>query len=194
MCRIYDGELCFPKKEAFNIYELFRLRYRLHREVCQHPVVRSYEYMIFDIIELLDPIYNISTSINDPEKFYKFTDSILDMAEFLPDKEEYKQVKHILHRMKTRDIYKFITEIFIQDVDKDLYNDRKEAFLDNTDKTKKFVAVKVKALYPLKREVSLQEIKKNKGFRDFSLVKQSRLSVMEVDLKYWKKICKIGKV
>jgi len=70
----------------------------------------------------------------------------------------------------------------------------KEAFLDNTDKTKKFVAVKVRALYPLKREVSLQEIKKNKGFRDFSLVKQSRLSVMEVDLKYWKKICKIGKV
>tara|TARA_Y100001970_G_scaffold278402_1_gene384036 strand:- start:1635 stop:2054 length:420 start_codon:yes stop_codon:yes gene_type:complete len=70
----------------------------------------------------------------------------------------------------------------------------KEAFLDNTDKTKKFVAVKVKALYPLKREVSLQEIKKNKGFRDFSLVKQSRLSVMEVDLKYWKKICKMGKV
>lgn len=130
MCRIFDGELCFPKKEAFNIYELFRLRYRLHRQVCQHPVVRSYEYMIFDIIELLDPIYNISTSINDPEKFYKFTDSILDMAEFLPDKEEYKQVKHILHRMKTRDIYKFITEIFIQDVDKDLYNDRKEAFLD----------------------------------------------------------------
>ena len=58
----------------------------------------------------------------------------------------------------------------------------------------KFVAVVVKALYPLKREVSLKEIKKNKDFADFSLVKQSRLSVMEVDLKYWKKICKIGKV
>ena len=68
----------------------------------------------------------------------------------------------------------------------------KEAFPDETDK--KFVSVVVKALYPLKREVSLQEIKKNKHFRDFSLVKQSRLSVMEVDLKYWKKICKMGKV
>ena len=68
----------------------------------------------------------------------------------------------------------------------------KEAFPDETDK--KFVSVVVKALYPLKREVSLQEIKKNKDFRDFSLVKQSRLSVMKVDLKYWKKICKMGKV
>ena len=66
--------------------------------------------------------------------------------------------------------------------------------MDKSDKTKKFVSVTVKALYPLKREVNLQEIKKNKDFRDFALVKQSRLSVMKVDLKYWKKICKMGKV
>ena len=70
----------------------------------------------------------------------------------------------------------------------------KEAFWDQSDKTKKFVAVVVRALYPLKREVSLQKIKKDKDFRDFSLVKQTRLSVMEVNLKYWKKICKMGKV
>ena len=70
----------------------------------------------------------------------------------------------------------------------------KEAFLDKTDKTQKFVSIIVKALYPLKREVSLQEIKKNKVFKDFPLVKQSRLSVVHVHLKYWKKICKMGKV
>ena len=70
----------------------------------------------------------------------------------------------------------------------------KEAFLDRSDKTKKFVSVAVKAIYPLKKEVSLQEIKKDKDFKDFSLVRQSRLSVMKVDLKYWKKICKMGKV
>ena len=71
---------------------------------------------------------------------------------------------------------------------------KKEAFLDKSDKTKKFVSIAVKALYPLKRAISLREIKKNKDFRDFTLVKQSRLSVMKVDLKYWKKICKMGKV
>ena len=69
-----------------------------------------------------------------------------------------------------------------------------EAFIDKSDKTKKFVSVMIQALYPLKREVSLHEIKQNKDFKDFSLVKQSRLSVMKVDLKYWKKICKMGKV
>ncbi len=70
----------------------------------------------------------------------------------------------------------------------------KKAFLDKSDKEKKFVSVKVKSLYPFKREVSLKEIKKNKVFSDFFLVKQSRLSVMEVNLIYWKKICKMGKV
>jgi len=70
----------------------------------------------------------------------------------------------------------------------------KEHFLDKTDKSRKFVSVNVRVLYPLKREVTLKEIKNNKDFRDFSLVKQSRLSVMRVNLKHWKKICKMGKV
>ena len=70
----------------------------------------------------------------------------------------------------------------------------KEAFADKTDRSGRFVSIIVEALYPLKREVSLKEIKKNKVFKDFSLVKQSRLSVMEVHLKYWKKINKMGKV
>ena len=70
----------------------------------------------------------------------------------------------------------------------------KEAFLDKSDKTQKFVSVQIKSLYPLKQQVDLHDIKKDKLFRDFSLVKQSRLSVMNVDLKYWKKICKMGKV
>ena len=70
----------------------------------------------------------------------------------------------------------------------------KTAFLDKSDRSKKFVSVVVKSISPFKREVSLQEIKKNKDFKDFSLVKQSRLSVMKVDLIYWKKICKRGKV
>ena len=70
----------------------------------------------------------------------------------------------------------------------------KEAFFDTTDKTQKFVSVIVKSVSPLKREVSLQEIKKDKDFADLASVKQSRLSVIQIDLNSWKKICKMGKV
>ena len=38
----------------------------------------------------------------------------------------------------------------------------KEAFFDKSDKTQKFVSVRVKSISPFKREVSLQEIKKDK--------------------------------
>ena len=71
---------------------------------------------------------------------------------------------------------------------------KKESYLDKSDKSKKFVSIVVRAITPLKREVSLQEIKKNEDFKDLSLVKQSRLSVMEIDLKSWKKICKMSKI
>ena len=70
----------------------------------------------------------------------------------------------------------------------------KEHFSDKTDTTHKFVSVTVKALIPLINAVKLKKIKKNKTFKDFALVKQSRLSFMKVNLKDWKKICKMGKV
>ena len=70
----------------------------------------------------------------------------------------------------------------------------KESFLDSSDKAQKFVSVVVRAITPFKRAISLQEIKKNKDFKDLPLVKQSRLSVMEIDQKSWKKICKMGKI
>jgi len=46
----------------------------------------------------------------------------------------------------------------------------------------------------LTKPVTLKEIKNNEFFKELILVKQSRLSVMEIDIKYWKKICKMGKV
>jgi predicted RNA-binding protein with PUA-like domain len=70
----------------------------------------------------------------------------------------------------------------------------KTSFIDPTDKEKKFVAVKVKFNKKLKKTVSLENIKKNKDLVHLSLIKQSRLSVMPIDSKSWKIICKMGKV
>ncbi len=70
----------------------------------------------------------------------------------------------------------------------------KTAFTDPTDKTKKFVAVKVRFKNKLKTPVSLENIKKNKELKDLALIKQSRLSVMEIDTKSWKIILKMGSI
>ena len=70
----------------------------------------------------------------------------------------------------------------------------KTAFLDKTDKQKRFVAVQVKFKEKVKKTITLQSIKKEGIFNHLALIKQSRLSVMPIDLKSWKKIYKMSKV
>jgi len=70
----------------------------------------------------------------------------------------------------------------------------KIAFLDPTDKEKRFVAVQVKFRKKLKKTISLETIKKKKILNHLPLIKQSRLSVMPIDYKSWKKIYKMGNI
>ena len=70
----------------------------------------------------------------------------------------------------------------------------KEYFIDPTDKNKKFVAVQLKFKKKMKNFVQLEIIKQNKELSQLPLVKQSRLSVMPIDSKSWKLICKLGKI
>ena len=70
----------------------------------------------------------------------------------------------------------------------------KTSFLDKTDKKKRFVAVGVKFKQMLKNPVTLRDIKKDKTLNQLPLIKQSRLSVMPIDLKSWKKINKMGNI
>ena len=70
----------------------------------------------------------------------------------------------------------------------------KEHFKDKSDKTNKFVSVMIHAEDELTKPVTLEEIKNNEFFKKLVLVKQNRLSVMEIDIKCWKKICKLGKM
>ena len=70
----------------------------------------------------------------------------------------------------------------------------KPAFIDPTDKERKFVAVKVAYYKDLIEPVSLANIKENKEISHLPLIKQSRLSVMPIDSKSWKIICKMGRI
>ncbi len=71
---------------------------------------------------------------------------------------------------------------------------KKSYFIDPTDKTKRFVAVKVVYKKKFKNPISLQNIKKDVSLKDLPLIKQSRLSVMPIDTKCWKIILKMGNI
>ena len=70
----------------------------------------------------------------------------------------------------------------------------KEYFLDPTDKKKKFVAGQLKFKKKLKKPVTLEIIRQNSELSNLQLIKQSRLSVMPIDSKSWKIICKLGRI
>ena len=63
-----------------------------------------------------------------------------------------------------------------------------DAYDDPKDKSGKLAAVDIGPVRKLKRPVTLAEIKADKAFHDFPLVRISRLSVMPVSDKEWKKI------
>jgi predicted RNA-binding protein with PUA-like domain len=63
---------------------------------------------------------------------------------------------------------------------------------DQGDPTGKWGLVDVKPLHPVKRPVTLAEIKAEPRLKNFLLVRNSRLSVMPVAPEEWKIICKMG--
>ena len=68
----------------------------------------------------------------------------------------------------------------------------KEHFRDKTDNSNKFVSVIVRGKDELLKPVTLKKIKNYKLFKEFSPIKQSQLSIVEIDTKYWKKTCKMS--
>ena len=70
----------------------------------------------------------------------------------------------------------------------------KEFFLDKRDKTGKFGSIMVRSYKSFKTPITLNDIKNNRLLGHLALLKQSRLSVMPIDSKSWKVICKMGKI
>ncbi|NIX75325.1 EVE domain-containing protein [Microvirga terricola] len=68
----------------------------------------------------------------------------------------------------------------------------KEYYPDHTDESGKFGMVDIKAVKPLKRPVTLEEIKAEPKLKDMILVNNSRLSVQPVTDAEWALICKMG--
>ena len=70
----------------------------------------------------------------------------------------------------------------------------KEYYLDKTDKSGRFVTIKVRFIKKLDKPITLKEIKKAKELSHLSLIKQSRLSVIPIDSKSWKILNKMSKI
>lgn len=68
----------------------------------------------------------------------------------------------------------------------------KEYYPDPTDPMHRFGMVDFKAVEPLKKNVTLAQIKTHPLLQNMPLIRQSRLSVMPVSHNEWELICEMG--
>ena len=68
-----------------------------------------------------------------------------------------------------------------------------DSYPDSSEQDSKLAVVDVKAQEPLKKTVALSEIKSNKKFASWELVRFSRLSVMPVTESAWQGILQLSK-
>lgn len=105
--RVIDDIICFPKKLANTIINMFSVRYRLLREICNHPVTKSIEYMILDILvndyQILLPFLNNDT-------FYKLDDRILLFYKMSTNIKSTISQK-LLVKLDNRELYKYMGEV-----------------------------------------------------------------------------------
>lgn len=102
---IIDNKIVYPEQAMFDIYNLFLTRHDMHRRVYSHKAVISAEYIVIEIMKILDKVIGISESIDDMNKFLKMTDGyILEYGNFILDNEELFSQKissDDIHKLKT---------------------------------------------------------------------------------------------
>ncbi|MAJ44458.1 MAG: hypothetical protein CMF96_06915 [Candidatus Marinimicrobia bacterium] len=116
---IINNSICYPKQSYMDIVNLFETRYRLHKTIYSHKTVISIQFMINDIMILLDPILKLSDSINDIKLFTEIDDrTIMCYPNFLLNHinkniiiDNVINAKNIMDRINNRKLYKFIDTI-----------------------------------------------------------------------------------
>ncbi|XP_068453889.1 deoxynucleoside triphosphate triphosphohydrolase SAMHD1-like [Clinocottus analis] len=120
VCRVDTiQQICTRDKEVDNLYDLFHLRYLLHRRAYQHKVNKIIESMILEAFEKADEHIQIKVSetetiplhevINNMDAYTKLTDDVFGQILNSP-KVELAEAQKILKMIVHRQHYKFLGE------------------------------------------------------------------------------------
>ncbi|XP_075946544.1 deoxynucleoside triphosphate triphosphohydrolase SAMHD1-like [Anarhichas minor] len=120
VCEV-DGQkqICTRDKEVNNLYELYHLRYTLHRKACQHSVNNIIESMITKAFVEADKhikikgsggkMFTLSTAIKDMKAYTKLTDQVYEQILY-SSKPELAKAKDILKKVVDRKHPRFLGE------------------------------------------------------------------------------------
>ena len=129
------GELqvCFHQKEAWNVNELFHLRYNLHKRAYQHKTVGSVELMVAEALALANDHLlfpgsggrrlRMSECCDDMRAYWRLSEYVLKLIEF-SETPELAPARHVIERLRRRDLFPFVDERVLAKEDEHLGRSR----------------------------------------------------------------------
>ena len=136
--RVINNNICYSSQCSEDIYQMFFIRYRMHRTFYNHKAVKSIEILITKLLFELEKEYKISEYINDTDKMLTLVDSYILNHQQL-------NIKKIMDDIYERNIPKLIYQnisIDVLDNDKEIEDKFNKEF-DN----KTFNIIKMKVGY-----------------------------------------------
>ena len=103
--RVINDNICYSSYCNDDIYNMFFLRYRLHRQIYNHKVEKAIEIMIIDLLNLIEKELNISKYILEPELMIELVDSFV-MSSTLA--KTNKDIKLLLDKISMRKFPKIV--------------------------------------------------------------------------------------
>lgn len=76
--RVVNDRIAWPIKAAYDVFQLFQLRFSMFKRVYSHRTAKAIEYMLTDAMLLADETLRISAAAHDPKRFVHLNDSVLD--------------------------------------------------------------------------------------------------------------------
>jgi HD superfamily phosphohydrolase len=119
--KVANNNIIYPIHAFDDIENLFRTRHKMYKKVYLHPNVTSVEYLITEIMIELNKIMELSSSINDMDKFITLNDNTIIECVNVIEKlhvnltedqiMSYNKIKELKRRLDTRDFYHLLCSI-----------------------------------------------------------------------------------
>lgn len=120
-----NDNISYPKHCSSDVFDMFYIRYMMHKQIYSHKTVKIIEMMMCDIYKIIDPVFKISDAVRDMERFCTLSDqSILNYIEnyiyhqkckeshFSPnDVLKIREAHQIYRRILDRKLYKVVAEV-----------------------------------------------------------------------------------
>ena len=120
---VLENMICYPKQYFYEIIAMYTMRYRLHKQIYSHKATIATQFMINELMTYLDPILNISNSVDNIEQFCDLTDdfilSSVDILKRFPhalsesDIVSLNKADEILQKIRSRNLYAQIDSVVL---------------------------------------------------------------------------------